>query len=281
MSVPPIPTDLEPRPVVADIEFAEGPVFDQTGNLYFVNYLRLGTIGRRTPAGTVSVWCETGGQANGLKVDADGSVVVADYGGKRILRVHPNGTDVDVLTDSYEGKPYLGPNDVCFDLAGNLYFTDPTGSDKKNRIGCVYRLDRAGEVIRLVEDMAFPNGLAVSPDQSQLFIAETMENRLVAFDLTPEGKVSNRRTACQWPGGVLLDGIMFDEYGRVWVATWTKGTIDVVTPGGERLASLDVGGDKVTNLCWWEASLYVTVAGRRSIHRLDVGCRGAEIIPRS
>ena len=164
MSIPPIPTDVEAYPVVADIAFAEGPIFDEAGNLYFVNYVRNGTLGRKTPDGTVSVWCETGGQANGLKADKDGSIVAADYGGKRILRVQPNGTDIEVMTDSYEGEPYLGPNDVCFDLAGNLYFTDPTGSDADNPIGCVYRVDRQGNVLRLAEGMAFPNGLAVSPD---------------------------------------------------------------------------------------------------------------------
>ena len=59
---PPLPDVLEPYPVVGDIAFAEGPVFDKQGNLYFVNYLTLGTLGRRTPDGTVSVWVNTGGQ---------------------------------------------------------------------------------------------------------------------------------------------------------------------------------------------------------------------------
>jgi sugar lactone lactonase YvrE len=277
--VPPIPTDIQPYPVVADIDFAEGPIFDRQGNLYFVNYLRNGTIGRKTPDGTVSVWCETGGQANGLKVDKDGSVVVADYGGKRILRVQPNGTDIEVVTDSYEGEPYLGPNDVCFDLAGNLYFSDPTGSSNENPIGRVYRVARDGSVTLLADGMAFPNGLAVSPDQSKLYVAESSPNRLMVFDLTADGRAENKRVVREWPDPTL-DGIMFDEHGRLWVARWTGGTVDVVSETGELLGSVNAGGDKVTNLCWWETSLYVTVSGQHSVHRLDVGCRGAEIVPR-
>ncbi len=64
-AAPPLPDEVEPYPVVADIAFAEGPIFDRGGNLYFVNYHVLGTMGRRTPDGTVEVWVHTGGQANG------------------------------------------------------------------------------------------------------------------------------------------------------------------------------------------------------------------------
>ena len=104
---------------------------------------------------------------------------------------------------------------------------------------------------------------------------------MVVFDLTEAGGAANMRTAYQWPEKVLQDGIMFDEHGRLWVATWDKGTLDVISEDGEMLGSVDVGGSNVTNLCWWEESVYVTVAGRHSIHRLDVGCRGAEIVPRT
>ena len=72
---PLLPKDLQPYPVVANIDFAEGPIFDSQGNLYFANYLRNGTIGRLAPDGTVSVWCETGGQVNGLKVDSSGFII--------------------------------------------------------------------------------------------------------------------------------------------------------------------------------------------------------------
>jgi gluconolactonase len=281
---PPLPDEVEPYPVVADIAFAEGPIFDQHGNLYFVNYHTLGTIGRRTPDGTVSVWVHTGGQANGLKVDRAGNVIVADYGGKRILRVHPITRQLEVLTDEYEGKPYLGTNDVCLDLAGNIYFSDPTGSSKDNPIGAVYRIQMSADnavekVTRLADGLAFPNGLAVSPDQKRLYVAESDTNRLLCWDLQPDGSITRKRTIIQFPTDTL-DGIMFDEYGRLWIARWTNGTVDVVdVEKGELLKSYPAGGDQVTNLCWWGTSLYVTVAGQRSIHRMDVGVRSALLIP--
>jgi len=275
---PPVPADLQPYPVVADISFAEGPIFDAQGNLYFVNYLRHGTIGRKAPDGTVSVLCETGGRANGLKVDAEGYLIAADYDMKRLLRISPDGSEVRTITDQCDGQPYIGLNDVCLDLAGNAYFSDCGGSSVDNPIGAVYRVTKAGVVNRVAGQIPYPNGLTVSPDQKTLFVAESSPNRVVAYDLSPEGVGLDKRLVYQFPDETA-DGMMFDEYGRLWVCRWTHGTVDVITPDGHLLGSIDAGGTQVTNLCWWGDQLYVTVAGRHSIHRFDVGCRGAQQTP--
>jgi len=275
---PPIPEDAQPYPVVADIDFAEGPIFDAEGNLYFVNYLRSGTIGVKTTDGTVKVLCETGGRANGLKIDAEGYIIAADYGKKRILRIHPSGDPIEVLTDEFEGKPYIGQNDVCLDLAGNIYFSECGTATVENPIGAVCRIAPDGTVNVVADGIAYANGLAVSPDQTTLFVAESAANRVLAYDLQPDGTGANKRVVHQFPDATV-DGLMFDEYGRLWVARWTHGTVDVISQDGELLGSLDAGGTQVTNLCWWEDQLYVTVAGQHSIHRFDVGCRAAQQIP--
>ena len=67
--IPPLPDTLSPYPIVSNIEFAEGPIFDENGFLYFVNYVERGTLGRMSPDGTVEIWVHTGGVANGLKYD--------------------------------------------------------------------------------------------------------------------------------------------------------------------------------------------------------------------
>lgn len=283
-SASPLPKEVTPYPVVANIDFAEGPIFDRNGCLYFVNYLTNGTLGRMSPDGTVEVWVHTGGQANGLKCDAYGNIVAADYGGKRVTRFHPVTRKMEVLTDSFDGHPYLGTNDVCLDLQGNIYFSDPTGSSEENPIGAIYRIamdddNRPTKVTRLDEGLAYPNGLAVHPDQRRFYLAESRTNRLLGYDLKPDGTLSNKRVVIEFPTETL-DGIMFDEHGRIWIARWTNKTVDVVdVDTGKPLASYPAGGDRVTNLCWWERSLYVTVAGQHSIHRMEVGVRGARIIP--
>jgi gluconolactonase len=270
---PPIPEDVTPYPVVANIDFAEGPIFDAKGNLYFVNYIRNGTLGRMKPDGTVSLWCETGGQVNGLKVDSEGYIVGADAGAKRVIRVHPDGKPVEILTDNFEGNPYLSPNDVCLDLAGNIYFSDPSNDTPEAPIGSVYRISKSRKITRLASGLKYPNGLAVTPDQKQLVVAETMTNRILALDFKPDGSLGSAKTLYQFPNS-SVDGMMFDEYDRLWVARWLNETVDVITLDGRLVGSVRAGGTKVTNLCFWGKSVYVTVAGRHSIHRLDVGVGG-------
>ncbi|HTY22680.1 MAG TPA: SMP-30/gluconolactonase/LRE family protein [Desulfomonilaceae bacterium] len=270
---PALPKEITPYPVVANIEFAEGPIFDSLGNLYFVNYVRNGTLGKMTPDGTLTVWCETGGQVNGLKVDSEGYIIGADTGAKRVIRVHPDGKRIEVLTDRYEGKPYHSPNDVCLDMAGNIYFSDPSNETPEAPIGGVYRIERNKKVTRLIDGLKYPNGLAVSPDQKQLLVAETMTNRILAYALNPDGSLGPQKTLYQFPNS-SVDGIMFDEYDRLWVARWLNGTVAVITLDGKLVAEIAAGGTKVTNLCFWGKSVYVTVAGNHSIHRLEVGVGG-------
>lgn len=276
MIAPPLPLDIEPYPVIANIDFAEGPIFDAQGNLYFVNYIRKGTLGRATPDGTVSIFCETGGQVNGLKIDREGWIIGADQGGKRLLRISPDGRRIEVLTDRFEGEPYLSPNDVCLDQAGNIYFTDPSDETPEAAIGSIYRFGLDRKVTRLATGLRYPNGLAVSPDQTRLLVAETMTNRILIYDFLPDGTLGLARTLRQFPNPTV-DGVMFDEYDRLWVARWTNETVDVITLDGELVAEIPAGGTKVTNLCFWNKSVYVTVAGRRSIHRLDVGVGGERL----
>ena len=126
---------------------------------------------------------------------------------------------------------------------------------------------------RLIDNLKYPNGLAVTPDQKQLIVAETMTNRILAFSLTSDGRLEGQRTLYQFPNS-SVDGIMFDEYGRLWVARWDNGTVAVITLDGKLVAEVPAGGTKVTNLCFWKQSVSVTVAGNHSIHRLDVGVRG-------
>ena len=270
---PSLPEEIVPFPVVANIDAAEGPIFDAQGNLYFVNYVRNGTVGRMTPEGTVSVWCETGGQVNGLKVDSEGYVIAADTGVPRVIRIHPNGKSIEVLTSNYQGKPYLSPNDVCLDMAGNIYFSDPSNETPDAPIGSVYKIDKNRKVERLVTGLKYPNGLAVSPDQKQLMVAETMTNRILSYDFQSDGSLGQGKTLYQFPNS-SVDGIMFDEYDRLWVARWLNGTVDVITLEGELIAEIPAGGTKVTNLCFWNKSVYVTVAGAHTINRLDVGVGG-------
>jgi gluconolactonase len=280
----PLPEKVEPLLVVRDIRFAEGPTFDSKGNLFFVNYKGNGNIGRRTPAGDVTVWLKLpdpapapGGKVLhafpfGLKADTQDRLIVADYGGRRLLRISAD-KKIETLADSYEGRPFNNPNDLCLDRAGNIYFTDPQGSEK-NSVGAIYCYTAAGKLTRLHTGLQYPNGIVVAPDQRSLYVAETWTRRIIAFDLAKDGTLSRQRLVYQF-STPTVDGLVVDEHGRIWVARLDNQTVDVLSSAGKLLASYPVGGDRVTNLTWHERSLYVTVAGKAgAIYRLDVNVPG-------
>ena len=282
---PPLPEKVEPQLLVRGISFAEGPAFDSNGNLFFVNYKGNGNIGRRTPAGEVDVWMklpdatpDAGGKALrafpfGMKVDAQDRLIVADYGGRRLLRISAD-KKVETLADAFEGRPFNNPNDVCLDRAGNIYFTDPQGADKDS-VGAIYRYSAAGKLTRLHTGLKYPNGLVVAPNQNTLYVSETWTRSVVAFDLAKDGTLSKQRLVHQF-ATPTVDGLAVDEHGRIWVARLDNKTVDVLSPAGMVRASYPVGGDRVTNLAWHGRSLYVTVAGKvGAVFRLDVNVRGA------
>ncbi len=287
---------VTPQLYATGFEFAEGPALDNHGNLFVVNYRGLGNIGRITPDGTASVWCnvnelapleEERAQANGLKIDGEDRLIVADAGGGRVLRISADGTEAEVLAERCEGRRLESVNDVALDVAGNIYFSDPGGSNADNPVGSVYRYDiRTRKVTLLAEDLAFPNGLAVTPDQKQLCVVESKRYRILLFDLSPEGVVNNRRVLIDFPTETLgdikggkfePDGIVFDEKSRLYVAMWSGAVINVVeVPSGKLLRQYNAGGTNATNCHFHGRWLYTTIASKEAVFRLELGVKGFE-----
>lgn len=266
-------TDVACFPVVAGITFPQGAVFDADGNMYFVNYLRDGTIGRLSPDGQVAVWLEQQeSQFAGLAVDSNGKLIAADYKGKRLVRIRPNRT-IETLATGYEQKPFRGLNNVCSGRNGLIYFTEPDSSKDVPPSGRVYAYTSSGTVVLVAEGLAMPNGLAVSPNGLTLLVVESRRNRVLSYQLTAEGKAADRAVFYNFTPP-HPEAVTFDERGRVWVTRWND-EIDVFSPDGIPIERISAGGDMVTNITWWRQSLYVSVAGRHSIHKIDLGMHGA------
>jgi gluconolactonase len=290
---------VKPELYATGFEFAEGPALDDAGNLFVVNYRGLGKIGRIAPDGTASVYCDLRqaappvnnrqAQANGLKVDAQRRLIVADAGGGRILRIASatpgEPPAVEVLAADFEGKPFDAPNDVALDLAGNIYFSDPGNSNARKPTGSIYRYNAGTrKAVRLDTGLAYPNGLAVTPDQKHLCLAESELHRVLIYDRAADGGVSNRRVLIDFvqksegnlTGDVIVpDGMIFDAAGRLFVATWTGGVINVVEiPSGKLLRQYDAGGKQATNCHFYKGYLYTTVAAKKAVFRLKLGIEG-------
>ncbi len=200
---------VKPELVATGFEFAEGPTLNGAGDLFVVNYRYNGTIGRIAADGTAGILCDLAEvlpvegrepKANGLKLDSQQRLITADSGAGRLLRIDADGRNATVLADRWEGKRFNSINDVALDRAGNVYFTDPGESSVRNPVGSVYRYDvKTTRVSQIATGFAFPNGLAVAPDQKHLCVAESRRYRVIVFDLATDGTLSKRRVLIDFP----------------------------------------------------------------------------------
>lgn len=284
---------IKPEMYATGFEMADGPTFDSAGSLYAVNYRGNGKIGRITRDGLASVWCDLakiapceGRQplALGLKVDGEGSIVAADAGGGRLLRISPDGTRADVLADRHQGSRFTKVNDVAIS-ANQLYFTDTGAAGDGQPVGAVYRYDsRSRSVVLLANSLSQPAGVAVTPDGKSLCVSESGSKRILIFDFSETGDATNRRTLVEFPrenqgnlrGGLFPpEGMIFDKRGRLYVTMGTGGIINVVeVPSGKIIRQYDTGGKNATNCHFFEDALYVTVADGEAVFRLKLGVAG-------
>ena len=197
--------------VIAEgLEFPEGPAFDRNGHLFVVE-IRGGQVSRIDTDGKLSVFAKTGGGPNGANFAADGDLYVCNNGGfpgpnkehGRLERIDSQG-NVTVILTQIDGIELASPNDLGFDAAGNLYFTDPIWGD--GQPGHVCFLSTEGEARRLHTGLAFPNGIAVTPDGEHLIVCETVTHKLHIYDILAPGRVSAPREFADLGEGAGPDG---------------------------------------------------------------------------
>ena len=193
------------REIASGLHFPEGPVALADGSVLVVE-IQSGTLARVGPDGSVERVADTGGGPNGAAIGPDGKVYVCnnggflwaevdgmaapggqppDYIGGRIQRVDLDTGQVDDLYTEYEGVGLRGPNDLVFDEHGGFYFTD-LGKSREREIdrGAVYYAKADGsEIVRLVFPLDHPNGIALSPDGTRLYVAETITGRIWTWRL--------------------------------------------------------------------------------------------------
>lgn len=235
--------------------------------------------------GAVGVFRQPSGYANGNTVDRQGRLITCEQGNRRVTRTEHDGT-VTVLADRYDGKRLNSPNDVVVRADGTIWFTDPIygiysdyeGNKAEPEFGgsCyVFRLDPATADLRVVaDDFCRPNGLAFSPDEQQLFIADTRQepSHIRVFDVTADGALTGGKIFAECDNG-RFDGLRVDDTGRVWAAAWdgvhcfdSDGTLIGKLLLPEPVANLTFAGPKRNHL-------YITAG--RSVYTLRVTFNGA------
>ena len=258
--------------------FTEGPLWHPDGFYYFVD-IRRSNLHRITPGKPAELVRADTGEGNGTTFDLQGRLVICEGGHRRVTRWSADGRS-EVLVDRYEGKRLNRPNDVVCKSDGSLWFTDPglrvPLAERELSYAGVYRIAADG-VVTLAADCEYPNGLAFSPDERTLYVANTRWTAYIhAFELDAAGKVLRRRIFADMssdePDGVP-DGMKVDVEGRVY-CTGPGGTW-VFAADGRRLgiirtpeipANLAFGGPDLKTLFFTaRTSIYtlrVTTPGR-------------------
>jgi gluconolactonase len=240
--------------------FTEGPLWHPDGFYYFVD-VRRSNLYRLTPGREPEVLRADTGEGNGTTFDLQGRLVLCEGGHRRLSRTSPDGR-IDILVDRYEGKRLNRPNDVVCRSDGSIYFTDPglrvPLADRELPHAGVYRIAPDGTT-SLVADCEYPNGLAFSPDERVLYVANTRWAQYIhALELDARGGLVRRRIFADMSSDEtdgVPDGMKVDVEGRVY-CTGPGGTW-VFAPDGTRLgiirtpevpANLAFGGSDLRTL---------------------------------
>jgi gluconolactonase len=276
---------------LGSIGAGEGPAWSPDGALYFSGGNK---ITRRNGDGSVQVFRENAGGANGLLFDRQGRLVVCEAQSRRVTRTERDGS-ITVLADRYEGRQFNSPNDLSIDSKGRIYFTDPRygrrdsmeiKDDNGQLVEGVYRIDAPGKVVRVITHEADrPNGVLVSPGDQFLYVADNNNNnagaarKLWRFQLKPDGSIvpSSRKLIFDWADARGPDGVKMDAKGRLFVAAGLnkphppyetadklKGGVYVLSAEGKLLEFIPIPVDEVTNCTFGGAdrkTLFITAGG--------------------
>ncbi|MCZ6538957.1 MAG: SMP-30/gluconolactonase/LRE family protein [Chloroflexi bacterium] len=207
-----VPPDF--KVLASGIGGPEGPAIGPDGQLYLVS-AEAAAIIRVSPAGDITEIAKTEGRPNGLVFNAAGEMFVADADLKAILHIGADGK-VETFIDDYEGAALGGPNDLCFLPNGDLLFTDPVRRPLPDpAISPVYRVTPDRVVSAFANELAYPNGIAVSPDRNNVYVAETRAQRLVCFTIDEDGRLLDQRLVRRFREPGNPDGLAVDVEGNI------------------------------------------------------------------
>lgn len=262
-------------------KFTEGPVWTREGVLLFSDIPNDRIVKWEPKSGQVSDFRKPSAGANGNTLDARGRLVSCEHTGRRVSRREQDGTLVTVV-DRYEGKRLNSPNDAVFKSDGALYFTDPPyGLPKQDEDPAkelphngVYRV-KDGKITLLTAELKRPNGLAFSPDEKTLYVANSDADRKIwmAYPVQADGTLGSGRvffdvTANKEPG--LPDGMKVDRQGNLYCTG--PGGVWIFNPAGKHLGTLKPA--EVPANCGWGddgKTLYLTAQTGLYRIRLKVG----------
>ena len=287
-----VPADARIEKLADGFSFTEGPVWVREESRLLFSDIRDNVLYQWTEAEGASPLIDpvfegdlTGRgsvSSNGLTLDAEGRLIICEHGNRLISRLEPDGTRT-TLVDNYQGRRLNSPNDAVYGSDGSLYFTDPPygleGLEesplRELDFNGIYRLAPDGELELLYADQTRPNGIALSPDETTLYVANSDANQKVwyAYDIGDEG-VSNPRVFYDVndqtaPGGA--DGMKVDGAGHIFATG--PGGVWVFAPDGTHLGSIQP--DEVpANVGWGDDGRTLYMTAQTGLYRIRLTTEG-------
>jgi gluconolactonase len=277
-----IPKDAKIEVLGMGFEWTEGPVWVKEGGFLLFSDIPRNAVMKWKEGEGISLYMKPSGYtgvaeygpepgSNGLVMDLQGRLVLCEHGDRRISRLERNGGK-KTLADSYMGKRLNSPNDAVFKSNGDLYFTDPPyglpkrWDDPRRELDfCgVYRFKTDGTLTLLTKEMSRPNGIAFSPDEKTLYVAQSDAARAIwlAFPVKPDGTLGQGRVfydvtnlMAKLPGAP--DGMKVDREGNLFATG--PGGIHIFAPDGAHLGRIETG-ERTANCAWGNdgSVLYIT-----------------------
>ncbi len=264
--------DLTPIEVASGFAFTEGPSPDGAGGIWFSDIDRTDIHRFDIATGTTTLVNGDSGGSNGLVFDDQGRLLAAEQNNQRLTRT--DGDNIEVLADMWNGKRLNSPNDIVIDSSGGIYFTDPAYANNVQR-EAVYYISPNGTMTQVISNLSRPNGIALSPDETTLYVAEPTSNpfsgnanmKIWEYDLAAPGLPENPMVFAD----TFADGLTVDVFGNVFAATYFG--FGAWTPDGD-LIFQETSPSATTNVVFenpagtYPNTLYITAGG--SLYRTDI-----------
>ena len=257
--------------VAAGFRGGEGPVWSREGFLIFSDYSQDRLI-KYAPGKPPEVYREDSHGANGNTMDRQGRLYSCEYKARRVTRTDRKGR-IEILVDRFEGKRFNAPNDIVVRRDGHVYFTDPlyTPLDQRDLdFYGIYHVAPNGRIEAIARLQTRPNGVTLSPDGKTLYVGNTNDRNVRAYDLSRTGQASNERVVIsELPGGP--DGIRTDAKGNLYL---TSRGIAVYSPRGQLLGRIELPGN-ARNLAFGDKDLRTLYAIGNSLYRMRMPIPGS------
>jgi gluconolactonase len=204
-----------------------------------------------------------GSTANSIQFDSKGDMFLADFTGHNVLKVNMKTKEVRVHVHN---DNFNQPNDLCINSKDQIFASDPNW---KKETGKLWRIDPDGHAILLDSAMGTTNGIALSPDEKILYVNESVQRKIWAFDVDDSGNISNKRLLAEF-SDFGFDGMKCDEEGNLYVTRYGKGTIAVLSPDGKVMREIPLTGKNCSNLVFGgpeNRTVFVTLQDRKGMEK--------------